>query len=94
MVGWERIGACLFLSRQALNASVAQLLEGLPAQDDMWCERMVKGQLGQEEAAKLAEWKFDEARLQQLPVMKVVEPADKAEAGLANKMYGVLQKWQ
>ena len=66
--------------RAELNANLAELLKGMPAKDDGWCERMVNNEMDQGEMKELAQWKFDPAKFQILPKMGV-DPANMPEYG-------------
>uniref|UniRef100_A0A1I8BUQ4 Glycosyltransferase family 92 protein n=1 Tax=Meloidogyne hapla TaxID=6305 RepID=A0A1I8BUQ4_MELHA len=46
--------------RNELNQTIYNLVEGMPIEDEHWCERMINGDLNINETKRLKEWKFNE----------------------------------
>ena len=42
-----------------LDTNFANLIKGIPANNDKWCERMAEGKLDANEHKKLKEWVFN-----------------------------------
>jgi hypothetical protein len=75
--------------RAELDASLAELLKGMPAKDEGWCERMANNEMDQMEMNALAQWKFDPKKFQILPNARMgVDPANMPEFGCHSPFLG------